>query len=182
MDVQINGPTGSTSCRRALRSGGTLGAGYAARIVGVHLEGPYLSPGRAGAHDPALMLDPTTEQIDLLLAADAGRGILTMVTLAPERTGATAAIEQLVAAGVVVSIGHSAATAAQTSAAADAGARMVTHLFNAQSPLGHREPGLPSMPSRACRGWRTGRSPGQRSSSTRPSGPSSGSGSPPLSR
>ena len=117
--------------------------GSPARIIGVHLEGPYLSPLHAGAHDRALMLDPSREQIDLLLADDGGRSIVTMVTLAPERTGAIAAIERLVAEGVTVSVGHSAATAAQTAAAADAGARMVTHLFNAQSPLGHREPGLP---------------------------------------
>jgi N-acetylglucosamine-6-phosphate deacetylase len=68
-----------------------------------------------------------------------------MVTLAPERTGALAATRRLATAGVVVSLGHSDATAAQTAAAADAGARMVTHLFNAQRALHHREPGLPGL-------------------------------------
>ena len=65
-----------------------------------------------------------------------------MHTLAPERAGALAAIRRLVDAGVLVSVGHSDATASQTEAAADAGARLVTHLFNAMRPLHHREPGV----------------------------------------
>ena len=68
--------------------------------------------------------------------------MLRLVTLAPERAGALAAIGELVAHGVVVSIGHTDATAEQTRAAADAGARMVTHLFNAQRGVHHREPGV----------------------------------------
>ena len=73
---------------------------------------------------------------------EAGQGLLRLLTLAPERPGALDAIDQLVAAGVLVSVGHSDATAQQVSAAADHGARMVTHLFNAQRPLAHREPGV----------------------------------------
>jgi len=118
-------------------------SGTAARLLGVHLEGPFLSPLHAGAHDPSLMHDPTQELLDELLAGEDRRQVLSVVTLAPERPGALAAIRRLVAAGVVASIGHSAASAEQTAAAADAGARLVTHLFNAQSALGHREPGLP---------------------------------------
>lgn len=111
-----------------------------ARILGVHLEGPFLSPERPGVHDPALMLLPTAKALDTLLAN--GGQAVTMVTLAPERRGGIEAVRRLRAAGVVVSVGHSDATAAQVSAAADAGATMVTHIFNAQRGLGHREPGV----------------------------------------
>lgn len=115
----------------------------AARVLGAHLEGPFLSPAQAGAHDPALMVDPTPECLDVLLADEPRRHVLTMLTLAPERELALDAIARLTAAGVVVSVGHTDATGAQTASAADAGARMVTHLFNAQRRLGHREPGVP---------------------------------------
>ena len=71
-----------------------------------------------------------------------GQGLLRLVTLAPEVDGGLAAIGQLTAAGVLVSVGHSDATAAQVAAAAGAGARMVTHLYDAQRPLHHREPGV----------------------------------------
>jgi N-acetylglucosamine-6-phosphate deacetylase len=108
-----------------------------ARILGVHVEGPFLSPDYHGAHDPALMADPTPQALDVLLDGPAPA----VITLAPERPHALSAIERLTAAGSVVSIGHTAATAAQVHAAADAGARMVTHVFNAQRALGHREPG-----------------------------------------
>jgi N-acetylglucosamine-6-phosphate deacetylase len=115
----------------------------AARVLGAHVEGPFLSPLHAGAHDPDLMVDPTDERLDVLLAGEAERDVLRILTLAPERPGALEAIRRLTAAGVVVSVGHSDATGAQTCAAADAGARMVTHLFNAQRALQHREPGVP---------------------------------------
>ena len=111
-----------------------------ARVLGVHVEGPFLSPDRHGAHDPALLRDPTPEAVDALI--EAAPGLLRMHTLAPERPGALAAIRRLVGAGVLVSVGHSDATAEQTEAAADAGARLVTHLFNAMRPLHHREPGV----------------------------------------
>ena len=114
-----------------------------AQILGAHLEGPFLSTAHAGAHDPSFMVDPTDDRLDVLLADGAARQVLRVVTLAPERAHALAATRRLTAAGVVVSVGHSDATAAQTSAAADAGACMVTHLFNAQRALHHREPGIP---------------------------------------
>jgi N-acetylglucosamine-6-phosphate deacetylase len=116
---------------------------HVARPLGVHLEGPFLSPVRHGVHDPALMSDPTPALIDEILTDPVVAPKLRMLTLAPERPGALAAIRRLTAAGVLVSVGHTDATAAQTRAAADAGARMVTHLFNAQRGLGHREPGVP---------------------------------------
>jgi N-acetylglucosamine-6-phosphate deacetylase len=111
-----------------------------ARVLGLHLEGPFIAPGRKGAHNPAWITDPAPAAIAELISA--GAGWLRMVTLAPERPGALAAIDALVAAGVLVSVGHSDAVATEVAAAAQAGARKVTHLFNAQRPLGHREPGV----------------------------------------
>ncbi|TRW88046.1 N-acetylglucosamine-6-phosphate deacetylase [Mycolicibacterium sp. 018/SC-01/001] len=108
-------------------------------LDGIHLEGPWLSPQRCGAHQPALMRDPDPAEIDAVL--EAGAGTIRMVTLAPERDGAVAAIRQLTAAGVVVAVGHTEATYAQTRAAIDAGATVGTHLFNAMRPIDRREPG-----------------------------------------
>ncbi len=111
-----------------------------ARVLGVHVEGPFLAPDRRGAHDLAHLRDPDGAAIDALLAA--GGDALTYLTLAPEREGALDAIARLVAGGVRVAVGHSDATDAQVRAAADAGATLVTHLFNAQRGLGHRDPGV----------------------------------------
>jgi N-acetylglucosamine-6-phosphate deacetylase len=111
-----------------------------ARLLGVHLEGPFIAPVRRGAHNPAWITDPTPAAVAELI--DAGAGVVRLVTLAPERPGALTAIGQLTAAGVLVAVGHSDATGTEVAAAAAAGARMVTHLFNAQRPLGQREPGV----------------------------------------
>jgi N-acetylglucosamine-6-phosphate deacetylase len=111
--------------------------------LGAHLEGPFLSPLRPGAHDPALLREPSAAALDALLDG-ADLSALAIVTLAPELPGADAAIARLTAAGVTVSLGHSEATAAETAAAARQGARLVTHLFNAQRAFTHREPGLPA--------------------------------------
>ena len=108
-------------------------------LAGIHLEGPWLSAERAGAHDPALLGPPTPESVDRLV--EACRGRLRMATLAPELPGAYDAIRRLVAAGVVVAIGHTEATYDQTRAALDVGATAGTHLFNAMRGLHHREPG-----------------------------------------
>jgi N-acetylglucosamine-6-phosphate deacetylase len=111
-----------------------------ARVLGVHLEGPFISPRRRGAHNPDWIVPPEPAALDELLAA--GAGLVRLVTLAPEVAGGLAAVGQLAAAGVLVSVGHSNATAAQVDAAAKAGARMVTHLFNAQPGVKSREPGV----------------------------------------
>ncbi|MGU3650325.1 N-acetylglucosamine-6-phosphate deacetylase [Mycolicibacterium sp. A43C] len=108
-------------------------------LDGIHLEGPWLSELRCGAHEPALMRDPDAGEVARVL--DAGAGCIRMVTLAPERHGALAAIAQLRSAGVVVAVGHTEATYAQTRAAIDAGAGVGTHLFNAMRPIDRREPG-----------------------------------------
>lgn len=111
----------------------------AGALAGIHLEGPWLSVHRCGAHQPALMRDPDPAEIDrVLTAAD---GAVKMVTLAPERDGAPAAIAQLTAAGVVAAVGHTEASYAQARSAIDAGATVGTHLFNAMRPIDRREPG-----------------------------------------
>lgn len=112
----------------------------AARVLGVHVEGPFLAPQRSGAHNRQWLRAATPAAVADLIAA--GHDVLRLVTLAPEQPGGMAAVGQLSSAGVLVSIGHSDATAAQVAAAAQAGARMVTHLFDAQRPLHHREPGV----------------------------------------
>ncbi|OMB93069.1 N-acetylglucosamine-6-phosphate deacetylase [Mycobacterium sp. NS-7484] len=108
-------------------------------IDGIHLEGPWLSTVRCGAHQPALMRDPDPAEIDRMLTAAAGT--IRMVTIAPERPGALSAIRRFVDAGVVVALGHTDATYEQTRAAIDAGASVGTHLFNAMRPIDQREPG-----------------------------------------
>lgn len=113
-----------------------------ARIMGVHLEGPFLSPIRHGVHEARYLIEPTPEAVDRLLNAP-GREILTMVTLAPELPGGLDAVRRFAQAGIRVSVGHTDAVAAQIIAAADAGATLVTHIFNAQRGLAHREPGVP---------------------------------------
>lgn len=110
------------------------------RLLPCHVEGPFLAPTRRGAHREELLVDPTPERINALI--EAGGESLGYVTLAPERDGALDAIATFVAAGVRVSVGHSDADAATVSRAADAGATLVTHLFNAQSPLMPRSPGV----------------------------------------
>ena len=108
------------------------------RILGVHLEGPFLAAQRLGTHRPRGRRDPDTAALERLLAA----GRVRMMTLAPELPGALELIDDLVARGITVSCGHSDATADQASAAFDRGARMVTHLFNAMRPFNHRDPGI----------------------------------------
>lgn len=115
-------------------------AGYAgATPLGWHVEGPFLSPKRNGAHNPAMLQAPDRGAVTDWSPATGIR----MATLAPELPGALGVVESLVANGVVVSAGHSAATFDQARAGFDAGIRGVTHLFNAMSPLDHRDPGLP---------------------------------------
>ncbi|HPG21407.1 MAG TPA: N-acetylglucosamine-6-phosphate deacetylase [Amaricoccus sp.] len=126
--------------RAAVEAGVAAAAEGLPGFLGLHLEGPHLDPRRKGAHDPALIRPMTPEDLAFLCDAAARLPAL-MVTLAP----ANATMEQIAAlaeAGAIVSLGHAEARAAEARAAFVAGARMVTHLFNAMSPLGHREPGL----------------------------------------
>jgi N-acetylglucosamine-6-phosphate deacetylase len=108
-------------------------------IAGTHLEGPFLAPSRCGAQNPAALLAPGAETMDRLLKA--GRGTVRMVTIAPELPGALGLVRQVHEAGAIAAIGHTDATYAETVAALDAGARVMTHLFNGMRPPHHREPG-----------------------------------------
>jgi N-acetylglucosamine-6-phosphate deacetylase len=112
-------------------------AAHGPRILGAHLEGPFLSPARLGTHPRAARRDPDPALVRLLDA-----GPVCLVTLAPELPGALELVELLRERGVTVSCGHSDATTAEANAAFDAGVRTVTHLFNAMRPLGHRDPGI----------------------------------------
>jgi len=109
-----------------------------ARVLGVHLEGPYLNPVRKGAHPQDCIRPIDVEEIRRW----AGHPIVRIVTLAAELEGALEAVRALREMGIVTSIGHSNATYEQAMAGFGAGANWATHLYNAQSPLQHREPGL----------------------------------------
>ncbi len=109
-----------------------------ATVLGWHVEGPFIAPSRAGAHAPESLRAPDVAAVG---GWSPGSGVR-IVTLAPELPGALAVVEALLATGVVVSAGHSAATFDEANRGFDAGIRMVTHLFNAMAPLDHREPGL----------------------------------------
>jgi N-acetylglucosamine-6-phosphate deacetylase len=116
--------------------------GYAgATPLGLHVEGPFLSTDRVGAHDPAALRLPGDIDRSVVAGWSPARGVR-MVTLAPELPGALELVGELAGRGVVVSAGHSSASWDEGRAAFDAGIRSVTHLFNAMGPLDHREPGL----------------------------------------
>lgn len=108
-------------------------------FAGIHLEGPFLSAAKCGAHDPALLLAPEPRLVDQLLRAGDGR--ISMITIAPELAGGLAAIERITAAGVVAAIGHTDGDELVARQAVAAGATVVTHLFNAMRPVHHRDPG-----------------------------------------
>jgi N-acetylglucosamine-6-phosphate deacetylase len=111
--------------------------GPGARVVGVHLEGPYLSPRRPGAHRVDWLRTPAAAPVDDLLDAAPIR----LMTVAPEIEGGLALVEHLRARGVVVSVGHSDASAVVAHQAFDAGAATITHLWNAHRPIVSRDPG-----------------------------------------
>lgn len=106
------------------------------QLVGVHLEGPFLAPSCSRAHPNEHVRPVDVAWLDSLPP------IVRLVTIAPEIEGAIAATRSLAARGVVVALGHSEADFATATAAVDAGARLVTHAFNAMGPFRHREPGL----------------------------------------
>lgn len=107
-------------------------------VRGIHLEGPFLSVARKGAHDPALIRRLTDADVDAL----ADTGIATVLVTVAAENASPAQIRRLTEAGVIVSLGHSDASYAVAMAAADAGARGVTHVFNAMSQMAHRAPGV----------------------------------------
>jgi N-acetylglucosamine-6-phosphate deacetylase len=109
------------------------------RILGSHLEGPFLDVGHKGAHDPALLRSATPDDIAQLL--DAGRGTIRQITLAPELPGGLDAVRAFTDGGVAVAVGHTGADYMQTLAAFDAGASILTHAFNGMDGIHHRAPG-----------------------------------------
>ncbi|SRR5579875_1085490 len=108
-----------------------------AAILGMHLEGPFISARRLGVHPP-LALEPRAENLERVLAL----GQLRLLTLAPELPGAIEATRRASERGIVVSLGHTDASLSQARSAIEAGARMFTHVFNAMRPLNHRDPGV----------------------------------------
>ena len=135
----ITSPLEKIAAGQAIVTGGQPAGFNGARPLGLHVEGPFLNPAKKGAHNPNYLRAPDA-------AAVAGWSPATgirLVTMAPELPGALEVISALSSRGVLVGAGHSSATFEQTVAAFDAGARYGTHLFNAMSALGHRDPGLP---------------------------------------
>jgi N-acetylglucosamine-6-phosphate deacetylase len=129
--------------RASPAAGRPPGDPVAATPLGLHLEGPFLARERKGAHDIRYIVDPSADVVDGEgWSRDAG---VALVTLAPELPRALEVVRSLVDRGVVVSAGHSSATADQAAAAVEAGATYVTHLFNAMAPLHHRAPGLAGL-------------------------------------
>lgn len=111
-----------------------------ADVDGVHMEGPFLGDA-PGAHQRSYLCDTDVDWMDALLGGPGG-DLVRLMTIAPERDPGLQLTRFLHSRGVVVAIGHSMATFEEATAMADAGARAVTHLFNAMSPLHHREPGV----------------------------------------
>ena len=130
-------PTDDATAQRAVAEIAERAADPASPVMGVHLEGPFLSPAHAGMHRAGQLRAPA-DGVPAYYASAAVR----LVTLAPELPGALELIAALRARGVAVSLGHSGAPADVAQRALDAGARLVTHVFNAMAPLHHRAPGL----------------------------------------
>ena len=111
-----------------------------ARILGAHMEAPFLSGNRAGAQLKQYFTDPDWQALTRMTGS---LHTVRLITMAPERNGSEGFIRQAAAAGIRISIGHTDATAAQVHEAGDWGANHITHTFNAQTPIHHREPGVP---------------------------------------
>ena len=123
-------------CRNVASAEGVPGG---ARVVGIHLEGPYINPARAGAEKPSYMRDASLEEFEDLLAES--RGLLRAITVAPEVRGVKELISHAVAKGVVVQVGHTEATYSEVEEAVALGASKATHLYDAMGAFHHRSPG-----------------------------------------
>ncbi len=127
------------NCIRAAREARTDGS-TGARVLGCHLEGPFINPKRAGAQPPEYIRPPSVQELETELGDLISE--LRIVTLAPELEGGLELTQYLAQQGIIVSIGHSDATYEQTLRAIDCGARHATHTFNAMRPFQHRDPSL----------------------------------------
>jgi N-acetylglucosamine-6-phosphate deacetylase len=114
-----------------------MGHEMGAKILGVHLEGPFINRARSGAQEPMLIRPASAKETQKLLSS----GVVKLVTLAPEIAENQALIKDCVQRGITVSAGHTDATYEEMAAAVDAGVTQVTHCFNAMRPLNHRQPG-----------------------------------------
>lgn len=123
------------SARRAMRE-----RVPGARVLGVHLEGPFVSPQRLGAQSPDFCIPPTARDVTRLL--DIGGDVARIVTMAPEEEGGLQAVKTFSERGIIPSIGHTVATAEQAFDAFAAGVKEATHLFNGMEPMHHRKPGV----------------------------------------
>ncbi len=112
----------------------------AAEILGIHLEGPFISKARRGVHPPDAIARPSVEILEKFRAAS--DGLIRIITIAPEISGALDLIRYAVAHGIVAAIGHTDANFEQTQAAIQAGARHSVHFYNAMRPFSHRDPGV----------------------------------------
>ncbi len=135
----ITSPLEKIAAGQAVVTGAAPAGFRGARPLGLHVEGPFLNPGKKGAHNPRYLRTPDLATVEGWSPASGIR----LATMAPELPGALDVIAALSSRGVLVSTGHSNATYAEAVAGFDAGARYGTHLFNAMSGLGHRDPGLP---------------------------------------
>jgi len=108
-------------------------------LAGIHFEGPYIARARCGAHDPALLREPSPRELAGLIKA--GGGHVRMLTIAAELPGALDTIRMAAGEGVIAALGHSDADYEGTLAGIEAGATVATHLYNAMPQLGHRDPG-----------------------------------------
>ncbi|HEY7600849.1 MAG TPA: hypothetical protein VH741_13050, partial [Candidatus Limnocylindrales bacterium] len=134
----VSSPPAVIEHARAVLAAGPPAGYRGAMPLGLHLEGPFLDAGHAGAHELAMLRPPGTMSVADWAPANGVR----MVTLAPELEGALALVAELAGRGVVVSAGHSGATFEQGELAIAAGVRYATHLLNAMPPLDRRAPGL----------------------------------------
>jgi N-acetylglucosamine-6-phosphate deacetylase len=112
----------------------------AARIIGLHLEGPFLNPSKCGALNAMTFLEPTEHHFEELL--EGFEDIIKVITVAPEINGAKALIKNLSDRGIIVSMGHSEATYEEAETGFHAGAKGITHIFNGMRGFHHREPGI----------------------------------------
>ncbi|MGH9776601.1 MAG: N-acetylglucosamine-6-phosphate deacetylase [Candidatus Acidiferrales bacterium] len=111
-----------------------------AEVLGIHLEGPFISPARRGVHPPGAIAKPSVPLLEKFF--DAARGAVRILTLAPELPGALELVDLAVARGILVALGHTDATYAQACAAIEHGVRHAVHVFNAMRPFSHRETGV----------------------------------------
>lgn len=125
----------------------TFGSG--SDLLGAHVEGPYINTSKKGAHNASYLVKPTEMSPADLYGDDNLKDAIKLITLAPELPGSTALIGQLQEEypHIVISLGHSAATYEEGTAAVQLGARALTHVFNAMEPLHHRNPGLAGLMS-----------------------------------